>query len=240
MDSCPPESEIVSFTPLSTLNILIHPLYLKHPPKSPKDFAHLKQIVSSFNTARNRLARNILERMTPQKNDEITYISPPIVNSKYEIELQKEIAVANKYAEYAQWPELVEELKQKTEFRSHVIVGKNIVPNKIDGKVDPSALLNDLNLQGYCIGRNTRIVVGGETLNDCIEGGIWTILDLPAVDRIYIDKHCILTSDYYHAGEETPEREELMRTALINKLQGNKLLIKEDENYIIISRTDIS
>lgn len=220
-----PRHEGLQLTTISKLNILIHPLWATEP---------YNKNATRFDSERKGMAKNMLQRMSPQSDNEVTIMLPNIIEANHHASLRKSIVSARKSSQFSQWPDLYKDLIAKNGHGRNILLGTNIVKNEIDRSVKPSALLDDLKEKGYQIDFDTEIVVGGEMLNACLRNGIIAIFELPQIKKIKVDMTCVLSSGYLF--DSHPSLEEPDRLMFEKQINDSGLEITKDGDYYLIRR----
>lgn len=224
MDIAPTHEGLQPAT-ISKLNILIHPLWATEP---------YHKNAARFDSERKGMAKNMLRRMSPQSESEVTIMLPNIIEANHHASLRKSIASARKSSQFSQWPDLYRDLVAKNGHGRNILLGTNIVKNDMDRSVKPSALLDDLREKGYQIDNNTEIIVGGEMLNACLRNGITSIFELPQIKKIKVDMTCVLSSGYLF--DSHPSLEESDRKMFEKQINDSGLDITKDGDYYLIQR----
>jgi hypothetical protein len=194
--------EILSPTPITRLNVAIHPLWRMKPLNQGQIFK------DRFVAARQHLAEAVVANMAPSSPGEVTCFIPHIVNSRKSDELvhQKQKIATNQ--QYLQWTTVFQDLVTNTDpsFRRQLLIAPNLVeiPGHLgQGEVDPDIFVQALAKKGFVITPDTEVVVGGEMLYPCVTETVMRLLEIGEIHHLRVDKGITLTSDYLISDTDT-------------------------------------
>lgn len=209
--------------PISTLRVLVHPLYIAPTKKVESWEAYYEQ-----RTAMNKY----IEENFPSKNDNEVLLMMPNLRSnldrwKEDIRQIRDAKAA--YPDEPQWDDLYKNLKQSSSNPNAVI----FVDNLINEENDITTVHKLLEKKGYVLEPNTHIILGGESMNACVRIVAHKLLKDPNITRISIDKKAVTTSDTLMGRDVPPE---LTNFAYFRQIYSDwkDFGFEENEQYLTI------
>lgn len=168
-----PRSTYLEATPLTRLNILVHPLFLT---KQPDDTYHL---------ATDFAYKNAVKRFVPQNESEFCLVMPLIRRNETPLEnLDRTRLFENKT-----WIDLYKKLKSHSSLPENVRITNNVMETGIQ------QLIDRLKKFGKTFNETTVLTLGGEYTDACVLSVAKNMLGISYVEKLRIDKKVSVTSD---------------------------------------------
>jgi hypothetical protein len=192
-DSIPfPSEEIIAYTPIDTLFVLVHPL--NEPLYTEVVFNHHVQKVRKqfFNAA--------LSRFRPSSEKDVLLVIPNNRPSTHDFRLNvmKTESQMEMFDDPYSWISLYEQEKKNSPFPKNIMLGENVPLLSI-----PSGIVEKhLEQKGFSINADTKIILGGELIENCIADTAMDFLSLAQVPFVLIDVRASLgITDYARHGK---------------------------------------
>lgn len=217
--------EIVSYVPINELKILVHPL----------DEAFGEDILKNNFTTRVRrnFFNDAIHEFIPQSPNDVLVIIPNVGETlsslrrevlKTEIEMQL-------YDDPYSWITLYEYAKRNAVSKRNVFLSKNIP----DIDIPSTEVEAQLKGRGFGIMSNTRIIIGGELVENCIADTAKDFLSLPQVPYVLIDRKISLGISEYAKHGPIPQTSDQASVIRLMKL-GYTVSLENDPRYIKVVR----
>ncbi len=216
-------------TNLSKLNVIIHPLYRSEPFES--------KFANRFATDRDSMSLNITRRMMPTNDHEATLVMP-MVNRRGESDLKRNLERLKGFPEYTQWTDFYKELVKANGGRGkNIILGTDLISDETKWAPDVDSIKQDLLKRKMIITSETEVVVGGELLNACLFEGVQKLLSLSEIDKLKVDKKCVLTTSYLFDSPHESVESDL--SLFVWQVEKSGLKIESNDEYYTISTNKV-
>lgn len=162
-------------TRVENLYWLIHPFYWK-----------------GFYEGRDELAGRVKEGIALGDQGSLLAFMPGVEENviEWRYELRELRLKKSMHSRRTQWPSLYHYFRSK-------YPGKTVlVPDVVFKRDDAGPMIDSLSRYGYEIGRYTKVIVGGELLDQCVRDGVLKLLKSGRVGRVLIDINMVRPSTH--------------------------------------------
>lgn len=175
----PEKKEIISYTPINNLYILVHPLNEEYG----------KTLLVNNHTRRARAAffDAAITHFTPHVPNDVLVLLPDADPSPKEF--RKKVTATKTHMELFDdphsWISIYNEIEKKAVSTKNVMLGENVPEISIPSE----AIEERLRGKGFRIASDTQIYIGGELTENCVVDTAMDFLSLAQVSKVFIDRH---------------------------------------------------